>query len=197
MIIALEGPDGCGKTRVSEEFEALVPHGTVRLRDPGSTRLGEVLRPVLLDKDEPLTPEELALLFAATSSALVRKAAAMIKAGARLVVLDRCFLSNYPYRMADSITAEDLDWLYQFVNGCVPPEHLFVLQVPEEVRRSRLKQRPGSGVDRFESKEKEWQARRDAFYDWCLLHHMATEIDGNRPPREVARDILDRIKWSS
>jgi dTMP kinase len=195
-IIALEGPDGVGKSTVAGHIIAsctVIGKKAVRLVDPGTTRLGTTLRPLVLDPAYPMTPPELCLLFAAMSSALVRCAADHIANGIDLVVLDRCFLSNYPYRMADGVNPTDLDWIYDFADAALPADKVFILTAPASVRQARLAARPGSGADRFESKPARWRASMEAGYDWCLLHQKGTEIDANRPPEVVAHDILGRI----
>lgn len=195
-IIALEGPDGVGKSTVADHILAFVQgkgKKAQRLRDPGTTRLGDTLRPIVLDPDYYLTPQELCLLFAAMSSALVRRAEELSANGVDLIVLDRCFLSNYPYRMADGLSPDDLDWVYAFANSTLPADRVFVLSASPRVCRARRATRKGGGTDRFESKPARWRASMESGYDWCLLHQKGTEIDANRTPEVIARDILGRI----
>ena len=62
MNIILEGPDGSGKTTLAKALS--VKMGMRYVRCPGSTFVGEFLRP-LLKSDKPVDPTVKTLLFAA------------------------------------------------------------------------------------------------------------------------------------
>src|SRR5262245_41964532 len=72
-FVVLDGIDGCGKTTQAARLaEALrrdstgaSSHETLHLREPGSTRLGEALRELLLERGLSPSPAVEALLFAA------------------------------------------------------------------------------------------------------------------------------------
>lgn len=196
-IFAIEGEDGSGKTTVAGAVTQILSEQgvcSVQLRDPGSTGLGEKLRPLLLDPNLPLEPLTLLFLFAATSHELLVEAERRLSLGAEAVILDRCYLSNLPYRFADGIAMDTVLEVAQLAGIVIPPANLFYLDVPGAVRELRLRLRGGSGVDRFESKSLAWKRNLTAGYDWCLAHGMAIPIDGNRSFEEVAKDIVERIK---
>ena len=69
FFIAIEGPDGCGKsTQIELLAAALRERGfdVVLTREPGGTRLGEVIRKVLLlSKEENFSPYAELMLFEA------------------------------------------------------------------------------------------------------------------------------------
>jgi len=196
-IFAIEGEDGAGKTTVAGAVTQILSEQgvcSVQLRDPGSTGLGERLRPLLLDPNLPLEPLTLLFLFAATSRELLVEAERRLSLGAEAVILDRCYLSNLPYRFADGIAMDTVLEVAKLAGIVIPTTHLFYLDVPEDVRGLRLRLRGGSGVDRFESKPLAWKRRLTAGYGWCLAHRMAIPIDGNREFEAVAKDIVERIK---
>jgi dTMP kinase len=195
-IFAVEGEDGSGKTTVAALVSRILSERGVRvvlLRDPGSTPLGEKIRPLLLDPNLPIDPCSLLFLYAATSNALLVEAEHRLREGADAVLLDRCYLSSLPYRFADGIETDVVMQVAELANIVLSEQNIFYLDVPAEVRQERLRLRGGSGVDRFEGKPAEWQQRLTAGYDWCLAHGLATPVDGNRPIEEVADDLVERI----
>ena len=75
VLISFEGLDGVGKTtQIGLVENALRAQGreTLRLREPGATRLGEAVRELLLDKqDLDISPMAELLLFEAARAQLV------------------------------------------------------------------------------------------------------------------------------
>ena len=76
FLISFEGCEGTGKTtQVTELVRRLnqLNHDVFRIREPGSTKLGDYLRLWLKDETrEVLSPESEVFLFAAARAALVR-----------------------------------------------------------------------------------------------------------------------------
>ena len=75
-FITIEGPEGAGKTTQAARLESWLQTAGIpvmRTREPGGTRLGELLRDVLLDgrASTPIDPLADALLFNAARRQLV------------------------------------------------------------------------------------------------------------------------------
>ena len=93
--VALDGPDGCGKTAQARALvQWLTAEGrpVLHVREPGSTPVGEALRQLLLSPATgELQPVSEALLFAAARAELVAgKVAPALRAGS-VVVSERWF----------------------------------------------------------------------------------------------------------
>jgi dTMP kinase len=193
-IFALEGADGSGKTTVAQEVVNLLDHAGKRvklMRDPGSTKLGEVMREVLLNrKDINIDPVAMLLLFTATSSQMMTEAKKFAEDG-YIVIFDRCYVSNLAYRYADGIPIHKIMTVACEAGVQIPPDNVFYIDVPLAERMRRLSQH-GRGVDRFESRGSEYMARVEEGYH-RVLHHM-TRIDGNRTPLNIAKDIVAQIQ---
>lgn len=93
MRYIIEGPDGSGKTTIAKMLaeRMKVPY----LRCPGSTKLGEMLRPVLKNEMMILPSEVKTLLFAAVDLDCMGTSPPNC-------VLDRSGLSNLVYRKAEN-----------------------------------------------------------------------------------------------
>lgn len=101
-FITFEGGEGCGKsTQISLLAQRLENMGVdvVVLREPGSTRVGEKIRQILLDPDNMgLDPRAELLLYEASRAQMVReKAIPAIEAG-RTVLCDRFNDSTMAYQ---------------------------------------------------------------------------------------------------
>jgi dTMP kinase len=77
MFVVLDGIDGCGKTtqatRLVRALEAETGKETLHLREPGSTRLGEALRAILLAPGREISPAAEALLLRGGAAADARR----------------------------------------------------------------------------------------------------------------------------
>jgi dTMP kinase len=145
-FVALDGPDGCGKSTQAERLVAALRmqgRDVVHLREPGSTPFGERLRAALLDPAVGgLDPLSEALAFsAARRQMLVREVAPALARGA-VVVAERCFLSTVVYqcRAPESEAApEDLvRRVTEAVHRDAWHDLIVVLDAPAEVVRARL-----------------------------------------------------------
>jgi dTMP kinase len=101
LLVALEGPDGVGKSTQARRLEAWLRHHGARpllVREPGGTPLGEAIRDLLLGSSVPITPLAETLLFAAARAQLVASVVRPALEGGRAVVLDRYWLSSLAYQ---------------------------------------------------------------------------------------------------
>ncbi len=106
VFITLEGVDGAGKsTQCALLCQALELAGrdVVRLREPGGTRLGEKIRPLLLaspeeEAAEPMAPMAELMLYEAARAQLVARVVGPALARGAAVVSDRFFDSTLAYQ---------------------------------------------------------------------------------------------------
>lgn len=102
VFITLEGIDGCGKSTQAayliSDLEAM-GREIVRLRDPGSTRLSEKIRLVLLDPaNDDMCDECELMLYEAARAQMVREAIEPALARGAVVVCDRFCDSTFAYQ---------------------------------------------------------------------------------------------------
>lgn len=158
MFIALEGPDGGGKSTLRDALaRRLEARGlAVRtVRDPGDTALGRAIRPWLLSPPaggQPAPMAELHLFLAARAQMCAEAVAPALAAG-QIVLADRFWLSTLAYQgslpaLRQALGDEKLRAMATAGLEGIEPSHWIVLDIPPEVARRRL----ADARDRIESR---------------------------------------------
>jgi dTMP kinase len=159
-FVTLEGIDGAGKSTHLAWIGAFlgargIPHRITR--EPGGTPLGERLRALLLDPEQPVHPgTEALLMFAARHEHLAQVIRPALAAG-EWVVCDRFTDATYAYQGAGrGVPQARLAALEAWVQEGLQPDVTLYFDVPVDLARTRL-----DGVrapDRFERE-------REAFFE--------------------------------
>lgn len=151
MFFSLDGPDGGGKTtqqRLFCEWLRSSGYDVAACRDPGSTRLGDAVRQILLERDGvPIGRRSEMLLYMAARAQLVDEVITPALAAGKTVVSDRFLLANLVYQgYAGGLDVEAMRAIGCVATSGVEPTLTFVLDAPDEVAAGRLN-RP---LDRME-----------------------------------------------
>lgn len=159
LFLALEGPDGGGKTvqaaRLAAWLESRGLH-VVTCRDPGSTELGDRLRRILLDRGSPaLSMRAEMLLYMASRAQLVEQVIEPALAAGKVVVSDRFLLSNIVYQgVAGGLPVDEIRRVGLVATNGILPDLTLVLDVSLETARKRV----GPARDRIEDRSDEYHA---------------------------------------
>jgi dTMP kinase len=156
LFITFEGGEGCGKsTQVARLIERLQSGGAevLRVREPGGTAVGEVIRNLLQHTPEAanMTPESELLLFAASRAQLVREKIVPALENGIHVLADRFWDSTTVYQGAGrKLDCETVAFINRFaICGCVP-DLTFLMDIPVSEGMARAKARQGA-PDRMEA----------------------------------------------
>ena len=164
MFVVLDGVDGCGKTTQAERLTATLQAAgfeALHVREPGSTRVGERVRALLLDPELSMSPEVETLLFAAARRQMLDEIVAPALAAGQVVVCERFHPSTFAYQaIAGDLEPEQvMDLLLDWATAPAPDLVLLLeLDVTEATRRR------GAATDRIEAKGAAYMQRVEAGY---------------------------------
>lgn len=201
MFIVVDGGDGTGKsTQVAMLAESFANHHeTVETyRDPGSTRLGEEIRGILLGtKDIPVCDRSETFLFMAARAQMIDEFIRPALHAGKTVIVDRFLLSTVVYQgYAAGQKMDDIWEVGRTALGDCIPDLTIVLDLNPNAARSRI-DRP---LDRMELKGDEYHRRvREGFLaaaqQWPLRFAGRCEVvSAAGTPAEVFARIT-KIVW--
>jgi dTMP kinase len=211
LFVVLDGIDGCGKsTQAARLAETLrrdapgatpggTPRETLHLREPGSTKLGEMLRGLLLERGGDLTSAVEALLFAAARRQMLDEVVAPALARGAHVVVERFHASTFAYQgVAGELGEETVLELLERFAGSPRPDLMIVLDLAPELAAERLARRRDRSSDRIEDKGLDFQRRvSEGFRRYAKRVGNRTAvalIDASGSQDEVEKRVLAEVR---
>jgi dTMP kinase len=195
FFITFEGPEGSGKsTQIHGLAAALAEQGHTiwTTREPGGTRAGEMIRPILLGPQTgALSPWSEALLFTAARAQLVEDVIRPRLDRGELVLCDRYSDSTLAYQgYGRGIDLETLRRLQSEATGGLSPDLTLLLDLPVETGLARI---PRNAKDRLDRETIAFHQRVYAGYREMAARepHRWRQVDASRDPDEVASGILE------
>lgn len=203
-FITFEGGEGCGKsTQVEKAVNALATCGieAVKVREPGGTRLAELVRGLLKEEEEdpPCDRAEL-LLFLAARAQLVENVIKPALAQGKWVVSDRFSDSTFAYQgYGRGMDLEVIRIANDFACAGTVPDLTLLLEVEPSVAEARRHSREAATrteADRIERAGGEFHARlREGFEALANANPgRIRRIDANGTPDEVWENIWKSLK---
>lgn len=203
-FITFDGGEGCGKsTQVKRLASALAEVGVeaVFTREPGGTRLSELIRGLLREElqDPPCDKAEL-LLFLAARAQLVKNVIEPALAAGKWVVSDRFSDSTFAYQgYGRGLPIETLRIINDFATNGLKPDLTLLLDVAPETAIARMRGREAAtatAADRIESAGAAFHARlRAGFLEMAEAEpERIVKIDANGTPDEVWGRIWKLLK---
>lgn len=193
MFFSFDGIDGTGKSTQMRLFcESLRACGLdiVECRDPGTTRLGEQIRDILLttSSSTPIDRMSEMLLYMAARAQLVAEVIRPAIAADKVVVSDRYLLANIVYQgYAGGLDPDVIRQIGSAATDHILPDCVFLLDLPPETAEKRLNR----ALDRMERQNLAYRTRlRDGFITEARrADSHAHVIDADRPIADVQADI--------
>lgn len=200
-FIAIEGPDGSGKTSIIQVLrQKLEQDGleVVTTREPGGSPIAEQIRQVILDVDNhAMDVRTEALLYAASRRQhLVETILPNVQAG-KLVISDRFVMSSLAYQgMARGIGLDPVWAINQFAIDGQMPDLTLLVDVPAEVGLERIQAAKGQRqYDRLDRESLAFHQRvrqtyLDLAQDWADLEI----LDGQKSIEAVSQECYDILQ---
>lgn len=196
LFITLEGPDGSGKTTVSQYLiKALAERGfdVVYTREPGGIEISEQIRHVILDpKNTAMDVKTEALLYAASRRQhLIEKVLPALHEG-KLVLCDRFLDSSLAYQgVGRGIGFDEVLMINSFaIEGHFPDITLY-FDLPAEIGLDRISGR--RFLDRLDQEEITFHQRVVEGYKEVLKRFgdRISVINANQAVEVVCQDALN------
>jgi dTMP kinase len=154
QFIVFDGGEGCGKSTQAKLLQQALGRADRRVlsvRDPGTTRIGELIRGILLnpDHDEMAMRCEM-LLYMAARAQMMRETVLPALAEGVTVISDRFVSSTLAYQLGgDGLTADEIRRVAEVAIGGRWPDLTILLDMPAEASiarvtrpKDRIEQRP-------------------------------------------------------
>jgi dTMP kinase len=144
LFIVFDGSEGAGKSTQTHLLKTRLEslhHHVLLVRDPGSTRIGEQIRAILLNpkNDEMAMRCEMLLYMAARAQMMKETILPALEAG-QTVISDRFVSSTLAYQLGgDGLTAPDIRAVADIAIQQRWPDLTLLLDLPVDVSSARVK----------------------------------------------------------
>lgn len=197
LFLVLDGTEGAGKStqvRLLEQRLAALGREVLLVRDPGTSRIGEQIRAILLDPAhaEMAMRCEMLLYMSARAQMMEQIIRPALDAG-RIVLCDRFVSSTLAYQLGgDGLTAEDIRAVAQIAISGRWPDLTILLDLPAERSLARVNR----AKDRIEQRPMSYhqQVRTNYLAQAEADPRRYRVIDADRPPELVAQDVWREVE---
>jgi dTMP kinase len=199
MFITFEGIDFCGK---STQVELLRKYLTDRkrtveiIREPGGTKISEMVRSILLDKfHKNMCNETEIFLFSASRAQLVREKIRPYLMKGYYVISDRFQDSSTAYQgFGRGLSIDAIMNIHNLAIGETIPDITFFLDITVDEAEYRKRQKHYKELDRIEVSEKEFFEKVRNGYLFLSKDKRFRRIDGTLSVQEIHQKIIKEIE---
>jgi len=209
-FIVFDGGEGCGKSTQARLLrERLEADGipVLPVHDPGATRIGDMIRAVLLNPENTDMGMrcEMLLYMASRAQMMIEKILPALSAG-KVVISDRFVSSTLAYQLGgDGLSAKEIRQVGEIAIKNRWPDLTLIFDLPVDLAVSRVRPKftlfpddPSAGrdLDRIEQRSMEYHEVVRKNY----LEQVKTDpkryrvIDASRSVQEVHQDVLRAVQ---
>ncbi len=199
-FITFEGIEGCGKSTQMRRLEDALSGRDVPVlftREPGGTKIGDVLRDVLLDAEHrAMTVPAEVLLYAASRAQLVTEVVGPALAQGTHVICDRYIDSSLAYQAAGrGVDFDEVLRVNTWATGGLLPDRTILLDLPAEIGLERATRQ---SIDRIEQEPLEFHKRvRKGYLELARRWPgRIVKVDATRPADVVFERVLALVDES-
>lgn len=195
-FIVFDGGEGCGKSTqaklLKEKLEA-AGLAVLSVRDPGTTRVGELVREILLNPlhvDMNMRCEM--LLYMAARAQMIGETILPALEAEQLVICDRFVSSTLAYQLGgDGLTDHDIRTVAEIALRGRWPDMVIVFDMPVEKSIARVKR----VKDRIEQRPRDYHEQVRRNYLAQAAHDPARYrvVDADRDPQTVHEHVMELI----
>ena len=196
MFISIEGIEGCGKSTLVNGLSEHLQNkeiGYVITKEPGSTSIGKILRKILLDKKQQISPlTELLLMFSDRLDHLDKVIKPSLKEG-KIVITDRYIDSTYAYQGAGRGISKDIIDNLVTQTEILLPDKTILLDLDPVIGLKRASSR--NELDRFESENLEFHKRlRKSFLKAAETNpERFLIINAEDEPEKILQSVINKL----
>lgn len=198
MLITFEGIDFCGK---STQVELLRNYLASRqkivevIREPGGTKISEMIRTILLDKvHENMCNESEIFLFSASRAQLVREKIRPYLMKGYYVISDRFHDSSTAYQgFGRGLSVDAIMNIHNLAIGDTIPDITFFIDIPVEEAENRKRQKLHRDLDRIEISERDFFEKVRNGYLYLSKDKRFRKIDGTQSIQVIHYQIIKEI----
>lgn len=197
LLIALEGPDGSGKTTQIQFLEEyLLNRGfeVLRTREPGGTDISEKIRTIILDNNNSnMSYMCEALLYAASRAQLVNEVIKPALDQGKMVICDRFVYSSMVYQgIGRGLGVEKVKQINEAALDGLEADIAIMIKIPYKEGLTRKRQQ--KELDRLENSGNEFHKKVfNGYLEICEKYDKIKVIDGNKAVNDVHKQIVDII----
>ncbi len=198
LLIALEGPDGSGKStqiRMLCDYLENKSHEVLLTREPGGTDISEKIRQIILDNSNAeMCGMCEALLYASSRAQLAEEVLKPALERGCIVLSDRFVYSSIVYQgIGRGLGIDRIKYINDAALNGVKADLTIMINVSyEEGLRRKLSQRD---LDRLENSGNNFHKKVYEGYQYIATNmDNIVVIDGNRSLQEVHEDIIREVE---
>lgn len=198
-FLALEGPDGSGKSTIAKMLKTYIEELGINCtltREPGGTLIGEDIRKILLSNDNiEMSSRTEALLYAASRAQHVDEKMRPLKEKGEVIISDRYVFSSLAYQgFSRNLGIDEVMKINEFaINGFYPDRILFFDIDPLEALSRKFINRQG---DRLEIEGNDFHKRVFMGYKKSIAKYPKSVkiINANEEIDEVYKQCINIIR---
>jgi dTMP kinase len=197
LFIVLDGTEGCGKSTQAKLLEQRLTSAgrqVLLVRDPGTTRIGEQIRSILLDpQHREMSMRAEMLLYMAARAQMMAEVIEPALADGKVVVSDRFVSSTLAYQLGgDGLTAQEIRDIADVAIKGRWPDVTLLLDMPAQKSLARVQR----AKDRIEQRPMAYheQVRKNYLGQAQIEPDRYLVIDADRSVAQVAADVWRAVE---
>lgn len=199
MFITFEGIDFCGKSTQVELLRKYLKQKNKIveiIREPGGTKISEMIRSILLDKiHENMCRETEIFLFSASRAQLVREKIRPYLMKGYYVISDRFHDSSTAYQgFGRGLSTEAIMKIHNLAIGDTVPDITFFLDISIDEAERRQNQKLNRELDRIENSERDFFERVRNGYLYLSKDKRFKHIDGMNSIESIHQHVITEIE---